>query len=135
MYTITILRSSPKSQTSFKDMLDPKWAGTKFLQTVNPNFPIEDHKNSFYTKKSSKFNESLRRYKLKCWFQAKKGKFGPKKDPKWAGLDFLRTVNINFPKEDFKISFYTNKYAQRWSPATTKLKIDQSNKYLRISKF
>ena len=27
--------------------------------------------------------------------------------PKWAGLDFSRTVNINFPKEDNKISFYT----------------------------
>ena len=26
--------------------------------------------------------------------------------PKWAGLDFSRTVNINFPKEDHKISFY-----------------------------
>ena len=24
MYTVTILRSSPKSQTSFRDMLDPK---------------------------------------------------------------------------------------------------------------
>ena len=29
------------------------------------------------------------------------------KGPKWAGLDFFRTVNINFPTEDNKISFYT----------------------------
>ena len=61
MYTIIILRSSPKPQTSFKDMLDPKkvqiwtkkgqkWAGAKFFRTVNLNFPKEDHKNSFYTK-------------------------------------------------------------------------------------
>ena len=27
------------------------------------------------------------------------------------GLDFFQTVNINFPKEDLKISFYTNKRA------------------------
>ena len=27
--------------------------------------------------------------------------------PKWAGLDFSRTVNINFSKEDHKMSFYT----------------------------
>ena len=29
------------------------------------------------------------------------------KGPKMGGLDFFRTVNINFPKEDRKISFYT----------------------------
>ena len=77
MYTITILRSSPKSQTSFKDMLDPKrskfgskrglqWVGLFFLRTVNLNFPKEDYKNSFYTKKPAKFDEPFERYKLKC---------------------------------------------------------------------
>ena len=30
-----------------------------------------------------------------------------KKGPKMGGLDFFQTVNINFPKEDRKISFYT----------------------------
>ena len=53
MYKITILRSSPKSHTSFKDMLDQKvtkMCGAKFFRTVNLNFPKEDHKNSFYTK-------------------------------------------------------------------------------------
>ena len=30
-----------------------------------------------------------------------------KKGPEWAGLDFSWTGNINFPKEDHKISFYT----------------------------
>ena len=54
MYTVTILRSSPKSQTSFKGLLDPKKGpikgGAKFFRTVNLNFPKEDHKNSFYTK-------------------------------------------------------------------------------------
>ena len=56
MYTITILRSSPKSQ-SFKRYVGPKKARiwtkmgrAKFFQTVNLNFPKEDHKNSFYTK-------------------------------------------------------------------------------------
>ena len=75
MYTNTILRSSPKSQTSF-DMLDPKrpkfgpkrakMDGAKLFRTVSLNFPKEDHKNSFYTKKSSKLNELLRGHKLKC---------------------------------------------------------------------
>ena len=61
MYTITILRSSPKSKTSFTDMLDqkgpnldqkgPEIGGAKFFRPVNPNFPKEDHKNSFYTNK------------------------------------------------------------------------------------
>ena len=61
MYTqmYTILRSSPKSQTSFKRYVGPK--------------------------------------KVQIW---------TKKGPKWAGLDFYQTVNINFPKEDRKISFY-----------------------------
>ena len=61
MYTITILRSSPKSQTSLKRYAGPKkvqiwtkkaqkWAGLDFHQTANINFPKEDHKMSFYTK-------------------------------------------------------------------------------------
>ena len=76
MHTITILRSSPKSKTSFKDMLDPKRSKfgpkraqngrAKFFRTVNLYFPKEDHKNSFYTKKSGKFNEQFGRYKTKC---------------------------------------------------------------------
>ena len=71
MYTITILRSSRKSQTSFKDMLNPKRSkfGPKraengqiyFFRTENINFPKEDHKISFYTKNQEKFNELLRR--------------------------------------------------------------------------
>ena len=68
-----------------------------------------------------------------------KGQIWTKKGPKWAGLDFSRTANINFPKENHKISFYTknqqnsmnrledmsqnvdfgpNKCAQQWSSAT-----------------
>ena len=29
------------------------------------------------------------------------------KGPIWAGLDIFQPANINFPKEDQKISFYT----------------------------
>ena len=32
-----------------------------------------------------------------------------KKGPKWAWLDFSRTVNLIFFKEDHKIGFYTKK--------------------------
>ena len=38
---------------------------------------------------------------------AQKGANFDQKGPKWVGLDFSRTGNINFPKEDHKISFYT----------------------------
>ena len=40
-----------------------------------------------------------------------KGRIWTKKGPKWAWLDFSRTVNLNFFKEDHKIGFYT-KYQQ-----------------------
>ena len=36
-----------------------------------------------------------------------KGANTDQKGPKWAGIDFSRTVNTNFLKEDNKISFYT----------------------------
>ena len=38
---------------------------------------------------------------------SQKGQIWTKTGPKWAGLDFSWTVNINFPKEDHKINFYT----------------------------
>ena len=60
MYTITILRSSPKSKTSFTDMLDSKRSkfGPKkakmgmdnFFPDCKPQFSKKDHKNSFHTK-------------------------------------------------------------------------------------
>ena len=50
-----------------------------------------------------------------------KGKILTKKGPKWAGLDFFQTVNINFPKEDHKNNLYTknhqnsmNRFGGRW---------------------
>ena len=39
-----------------------------------------------------------------------KGQIWTKKGPKWAGLDFSWTVNINFPKEDHKNSLYTKNH-------------------------
>ena len=66
MYTITILRSSPKSKTSFTDMLEPKRSKFGPKKAVNLNFPKKDHKNSFHTKNHQNFNESLKIHKLKC---------------------------------------------------------------------
>ena len=40
-----------------------------------------------------------------------KGANFDQKGPKMGGARFFRTVNINFPKEDHKKSFYTNKRA------------------------
>ena len=50
-----------------------------------------------------------------CWTQ--KGPNLDQKRPKMGRDKFFRTVNLNFPKEDHKISFYTNKYAKLWFPA------------------
>ena len=36
-----------------------------------------------------------------------KGQIWTKKGPKWAKLDFSRTVNLSFFKEDHKIGFCT----------------------------
>ena len=36
-----------------------------------------------------------------------KGSNLDQKGPNWAGLDIFHPVNINFPKEDHKLSFYT----------------------------
>ena len=80
MYTVTILKSIPKSQTSFKDMLDPKrskfgpkgpkMGGAKFFRTVNLNFEKEDHKNSFYTKNHP---NSMNRLEAKMLILGQKG--------------------------------------------------------------
>ena len=40
-------------------------------------------------------------------FGQKRGQIRTKMGPKWAGLDFSWTVNLNFPKEDHYNSFYT----------------------------
>ena len=70
MYTITTLRSSPKSQRSFKDMLDPKRSkfGPKRAQ-IGQELNVPDSKPKFSKrrplnyiyKKSAKFNEQFRR--------------------------------------------------------------------------
>ena len=36
------------------------------------------------------------------------------KRPKMGEAKFFRAINFNFPKEDQKNSFYTNKYAKLW---------------------
>ena len=113
MYTFTIFRSIPKSLTSFKDMLNPKrskfgskqpkMGGARFFLISNLHFPNEYYKNNFYIKNQQ--NWMSRDINSNVDFWPKRGKFGPKKDTKWAGLDFSGTVNLNFPKEDHMNSF------------------------------
>ena len=50
-----------------------------------------------------------------CWTQ--KGPNLDQKGSKMSGAKFFWTVNLNFLKEDHKISFYINKYAKLWFPA------------------
>ena len=67
MYTVTILRSSPKSQTRYAGpkrvqiwtKKGPKWAGLNFPPIVNLNFFKEEHKIGFYTKNQQKSTSRL----------------------------------------------------------------------------
>ena len=70
------------------DQKGSKMGVDTFSRTVNLIFFKEDHKIGFYTKKPSKLNKQFGRYKLKCWFWAKKRQIWTKRGPKWAGLDF-----------------------------------------------
>ena len=49
------------------DQKGPKMGEARFLRTLNINFPKENHKNSFYTKKHQNPMNRLED-KLKCWF-------------------------------------------------------------------
>ena len=89
MYTFTILRSSPKSLTSFKDMLDPKrskfgpkrakMGGARFFRTANLSFTKEDHKISLYTKNQQNSMSRLEDIRPNVDFGPKRGTFGPKR--------------------------------------------------------
>ena len=81
--------------------------GLDFSRTVNINFRKEDHNISFYTKNQENSMNRLEDISQNVDFGPKRSKFGPKRAKKWGGLEFSRTVNINFLKEDHKISFYT----------------------------
>ena len=90
MYTFTILRSSPKSLTSFIDILDPKRSkfgpktaqmdGARFFLISNINFLKEDYKNSFYNKIQQNLMSHLEDVSSNVDFGPKRGKLGPK----WA---------------------------------------------------
>ena len=54
---------------------------------------------------SPKLQTSFKRY-----VGPKKVQIWTKKGPQWVGLIFLRTVNLNFPKEDHKNSCYTKNH-------------------------
>ena len=79
----------------------------RFFPDCKHQFSKRKPLDKFLSQKSAKFNGPFGRYRLKCWFWAKKGQIWTKKGPKWAGLDFSRTANLSFTKEDHKISFYT----------------------------
>ena len=87
----------------------PKWAGLDFSRTVNLYFPKEDHKMSFYTKKQQNSMNHLEDISQNVDFGPKRSNFGPKRAQNGRGYIFYRTVNINFLKEDHKISCYTKK--------------------------
>ena len=57
---------------------------------------------TFTTQIKSQVTNKLQRY-----VGLKKVQIWTKNSPKWAGLDFSRAVNLNFPKEGHKKSFYT----------------------------
>ena len=61
------------------DQKVPKLGGAGFFRTVNINFPKEDHKISFYTKKQQNSINHLEDISQNIDFGAKKGKFGSKR--------------------------------------------------------
>ena len=77
-----------------------------FFPDFKPQFFKVDHKIGFYKKYQQNSTDRLVDINQNVDFGTKRGKFGPK-GPLMGGARFLRTVNINFPKEDHKISFYT----------------------------
>ena len=81
--------------------------GLYFSRTVNINFPKEDHKIIFYTKNHQNSMNHLEDIRQNVDFGPKRSIFGPKRVQNGRGLDFSRTANLNFLKEDHKISFYT----------------------------
>ena len=93
-------------QGSNLDQKRPEMGRARFFQTVNMNFPKEDHKISFYTKNQQNSMNPSEDISQNVDFGPKRGKFGPRKDPKWAGPDLSRIPKLNFLKQVHKISFY-----------------------------
>ena len=88
------------------DQKGPKWAGLDFFRTANINFLKEDYKISFYIKNQQNSMNSFVDISKNVVFGPKRAKFGPKRAQNGRDQIFRRTVNINFQKEDHKISFY-----------------------------
>ena len=87
-----------------------------FIPDFKPLFFKVDHKIGFYTKYQQNSMDRLVDISQNVDFGPKRGQIWTKKGPKWTGLDFSRIVNINFPKEDHKISFYTKNQQNSMNP-------------------
>ena len=114
MYTITILRLSPKSQKSFEryvgpqkgpnlDQKRPKMGRAKFFRTVNLNFPKEDHKNSFYAKNHQNSMNRLEYISYKTLILGQKGANLDQTGFKMGVARFLLDCKHQFFKKDHKI--------------------------------
>ena len=84
----------------------PKWAGAKFLRTVNFNFPKEDHKNSFYTKNHQNSINRLEDISLIVDFIPKKANLD-QKGSKMGVARFFPDCKPQFFKKGNNVGFYT----------------------------
>ena len=107
------------------DQKGPKMGGTRFSPELSLGYFINRPKMQFKYAKLRRSYDSEKLAEMSILgqkghfgyqlaqngpngiFWAKKRQIWTKKGPKWAWLYFSRTVNLNFSKEDHKISFYT----------------------------
>ena len=86
------------------DQKGPKMGGAKFSPDCKPQFSKRRPRDNFLYQKSTKFNEPFGRYKLKCWFWAKKGQIWTKMGPKWVEPDFSQNFHLVISSIDPKCS-------------------------------
>ena len=84
----------------------PITGGAKFFQTVNLNFPKEDHMNSFYTKNHPHSINYLENITQNVDFMSKRANLD-QKGSKMGVARFLLDFKPQFFKVDHKIGFYT----------------------------
>ena len=88
------------------DQKGSKMGMARFFPDCKPQFSKEDHKIGFYTKYRQNSTSHLGIQAKMLILGQKEANFD-QKGPKMGRTRFFRTVNISFPKEDHKISFYT----------------------------
>ena len=88
------------------------WKLYKITSLQSCSIKLSENVYMCYTQIKSQVTNKLQKYvgprTVQIWTE---------NSPKWAGLDFFRTVNLSFPKQGHKKSFYTDNQ-QNWAKLT-----------------